>query len=128
FAKIAGVSADEFAERFRNNATDAIQLFLTGLQNIQAEGGNVVGALDDVKLGEIRVRDALLRLAGAGDEVTKSVGIANRAWEENTALQVEVGRRYETTASQLSVAKNTMQEVVRTLGDALVPFLLAVVD
>src|SRR5690606_11974086 len=72
--------------------------------------------------------DALLRLAGAGDVMTDSVNLATAAWGENAALQEEVGRRYETTESQLNVAKNTLQEVVRTLGDALVPFLLAVVE
>lgn len=128
FATTAGMTSDEFAQTFQKDPVAAIESFIGGLQRIQAEGGNVIGALDDVKLGEIRVRDALLRLAGAGDVMTDSVNLATAAWGENAALQEEVGRRYETTESQLSVAKNTLQEVGRTLGDALVPFLLAVVE
>src|SRR5690606_31266207 len=42
--------------------------------------------------------------------------------------QTEVGRRYETSESQLTILGNTLTEVARTLGDSLVPFLLAAAD
>ncbi len=128
FATTAGMSTDEFVHAFQTDPVTAIEAFVSGLQRIQGEGGNVLGALDQVKLGEIRVRDALLRLAGAGDVMSDSVNLATDAWSENAALQEEVGRRYETTESQLQMAKNSMQEVVRTLGDALVPLLLQVIE
>lgn len=128
FAAIAGVSADEFATAFQERPTEAIAMFTNGLGRINTEGGNVVEALKGVGLSDIRVSDALLRMAGAGDVLTESVQIATQAWGENTALQVEVGRRYETTESQLSVLKNQMIEVVRTLGDALVPLFMSLLD
>lgn len=128
FAATAGMSADEFSDAFRNRPTEAITSFVNGLANISAEGGNVVSVLDSVSLNDIRVRDALLRMAGAGDVLTNSIGLATAAWDENNALQVEVGRRYETTESQLQMARNQMMEVVRTLGDALIPLFLQLLD
>ena len=128
FATVAGMTTDEFVQAFQTDPVSAIEAFVGGLQRIQAEGGDLIGALKSVKLSEIRVRDALLRLAGAGDVMTNSVNLATAAWDENTALQVEVGRRYETTESQLAIFRNSLQEVVRTLGDALVPLLMAAVE
>lgn len=128
FAATAGMTADEFSDAFRNRPTEAITSFVNGLANISAEGGNVVSVLDSVSLNDIRVRDALLRMAGAGDVLTDSINLATGAWDENNALQVEVGRRYETTESQLGMLKNQVVEVVRTLGDALVPMFMAALE
>lgn len=128
FAATAGMTADEFSDAFRNRPTEAITSFVNGLANIGAEGGNVVSVLDSVSLNDIRVRDALLRMAGAGDVLTDSINLATGAWDENNALQVEVGRRYETTESQLGMLKNQVVEVVRTLGDALVPMFMAALE
>lgn len=128
FAGIAGVTSDEFATAFRERPAEAITMFVSGLGRISSEGGNVVAALEDVGLSEIRVRDALLRMSGAGDVLADSINLATEAWGENSALQEEVGRRYETTESKLTVMWNKLKEVVRTLGDALVPLLLAAIE
>lgn len=128
FAGIAGVSADKFAEAYSTNPIEAIQLFSDGLGRIRDEGGNVNTALEAVSLNDIRVSDALLRMSGAGDVLSSSISMATDAWVENTALQEEVARRYETTESQMQMFWNTMKEVARTLGDALVPMLRQVID
>ena len=128
FAGIAGVSADKFAEAFNGDPIQAIQLFSDGLGRIRDEGGNVNTALEAVSLNDIRVSDALLRMSGAGDVLASSINLATTAWDENIALQEEVDRRYETSESQLTMLWNTLTDVVRTLGDALVPVLLEVVE
>ncbi len=67
FAEAAGVSAAEFAQAFEDDPARAIQMFVEGLGRIDAAGGNVFAVLDDLGLGSIRTRDALLRLAGSGE-------------------------------------------------------------
>jgi len=123
FARTARMSADEFATAFRERPTEAIIAFVDGLAAINEEGGNVMEALDEVSLGEIRVRDALLRMAGSGDVLRDSLALATEAWDENIAVQEEVEQRYNTTESQMLMLRNAFIEVVRTLGDALVPML-----
>jgi len=125
FAKIAGVSASEFARQFSEAPSQAMVTFVEGLQRIEAEGGNVVGALEDVGFKELRVRDALLRLTGAGDLLSQSLGISTEAWQKNTALATEAEQRYGTTASQLQMLKNQIAEAARSLGEALIPVLLS---
>lgn len=128
FATIAGVSAEEFAAAFNGNPIQAIQLFSDGLGRIRDEGGNVNEALEAVSMNDIRVSDALLRMSGAGDTLSESISLATNAWEENTALQEEVDRRYETTESQLRMLLNTLVKVAVTLGESLIPFLMQVVE
>jgi TP901 family phage tail tape measure protein len=128
FAKIAGVSADDFAKKFKEAPAEAFVSFVGGLQRIQEEGGNVVGALTDVGFSELRVRDSLLRAAGAGDLLATSLGIATTAFSENTALSEEAEKRYATTAAQLQILKNQFKEMALTIGQVLVPFLMAAIE
>lgn len=128
FADVAGMTADEFATAFRERPTEAIAAFTAGLGRIVDAGGDVTTVLGDLSLNEIRVRDALLRMAGSGDVLTNSVELSTQAWEENIALQTEVDRRYETTESQMAMVRNQAMEVARTLGDALIPFVLALLE
>lgn len=125
FARVAGMSADQFRTKFQTDAAGAIVAFITGLRRIGDEGGNVTGTLDSLGLSELRVRDALLRAAGAGDLFSDAIKLGSEAWRENTALTDEAAKRYETTEARLEIMRNRLTDVALTLGDALVPMLMA---
>ena len=128
FAAIAGTSAQEFAAAFEADPAQAIVTFVEGLQKIQDEGGNVIGALETIGANDIRVRDALLRMAGGGDILAQSLGIASEAWDTNTALADEAAKRYETTAAQFDIFKNKLRDVGYSLGESLLPALNDALD
>lgn len=128
FASVAGMTADEFKTKFETDAAGAISAFIGGLGDMQAKGDNVLPVLDSLELGEIRVRDALLRASGATEVFSDAQAIAASAWEENNALEEEAGRRIETTASQLAILKNNFMETAMQIGNALIPALKSVVD
>lgn len=121
FAEVAGVSADEFASKFRSDPATAIDMFVQGLGRIQDSGGNVFGVMEELGLSEIRLRDNLLRLAGAGDLLTQSLETGNQAWDENSALMEEAARRYGTTEAQIQIARNQLTDMGITLGEHLLP-------
>lgn len=125
FAQVAGMSAADFKQSFETDAAGASVAFITGLKRVSDEGGNVFGVLRDLGLSEIRVRDALLRASGAGDLFATTLKTGNEAFKENTALTTEAGKRYETTASQLEVAKNQATDVARQFGEALAPAVIS---
>ena len=79
-------------------------------------------------ISEIRMRDALLRLANGSHILSSAVQTSNTAWEENTALQVEADKRYATTESQLLLLKNKLMEVAISAGEELLPSLNNIVD
>lgn len=128
FAKVSGESVEDFRKSFKKDAADAILDFIEGLGDMQEEGKNTFGVLDDLGLSEIRVRDALLRASGAGDAFREALELGNKAWEENTALTNEATKRYDTAASQLKIFWNRIKDVGIELGQALVPALLDAVD
>jgi TP901 family phage tail tape measure protein len=128
FAEVAGLSAEEFAAAYRDDAAGAISLFIQGLGGIQQSGGDVFGVLEDLELGEIRVRDALLRAASAGDLFTDSLTLGSAAWEENTALAEEAAQRYATTEAQLQRTRNAFNDAAISVGEVFGPALASAAE
>lgn len=123
FASVAGMSAEEFQRAYQTDAAGAINAFVQGLGRIQASGGDVNAVLADLGLSEIRVSDALRRLSGSGDLLTRSLESGSQAWEENNALTEEAERRYGTTASQLAIARNQVNDFAIDVGNTLLPVI-----
>lgn len=126
FAAAAGVSASEFANAFNNRPVEALELLLKGLKRVKESGGNVNDVLEDLGIKGIREADAVKRLAGAldGDSgLAKALEIANKGWQENTALTNEANIRYETSASKLKKARNEIQKMAIEIGGELLPRL-----
>lgn len=121
FARVAGMSVEDFTTAFRTDAAGAIVSFVEGLGRMQASGQNLFGTLDELELSEIRVRDALLRAASAGDLQRNSIELGSRAWEDNTALVDEANKRYETAASRIQVARNQIRDAAIDIGGTLAP-------
>lgn len=128
FADVAGTTAEEFTTSFQNDPITAITAFVEGLGKIDEAGGSSIETLDNMGISEIRMRDALLRLANGSDILTEAVETSNTAWEENTALQEEADKRYETTQSQLEIMKNKLMEVAISAGEELLPALNDIID
>lgn len=123
FAKVAGMSADDFKVKFETDAAGAIDAFVQGLGRIQQSGGDTFTTLSDLGLGQIRVRDSMLRLSGAGDLLTESLATGNAEWENNSALLEEAAKRYETTESKMQVARNNINDLGITIGETLLPVI-----
>ncbi len=123
FAAVAGMSADDFARAYSTNAAGAIALFVKGLGRITAEGGNVFATLEELNVSEIRQRDALLRLAGAGDLLSQSLRTSGQGWADNTALAAEAERRYGTVEARMQLARNSIVNLAIDLGQVLLPIV-----
>lgn len=123
FANVAGMTSEEFQRAFQEDAANAILAFIEGLSRAEERGESAIKILDDMEIKEIRLRDALLRAAGASDVFRESLEIGTKAWEENSALSTEAGKRYETTASQFEMVKNQVAELGIKLGETLLPII-----
>lgn len=125
YAKTAGITAKEFETLFREDAGEALTLFIEGLGDA---GEDSYGILKDLDLSTIRVRKALLSLAGAGGLLGETMDLANEAWDENTALAIEAGKRYETVESKLRILLNNVKELGITAYDDLREPFVDVID
>lgn len=128
FARVAGLSVDDFSKAFKDDAATAIFTFLGGLGELSEEGESAFAIIDELGLSEIRLRDTILRTSNAREMANEALATANNAWKENTALEEEAAERYKTTASQLSILKNEITDVAIDLGNILIPVILDVVD
>src|SRR5690606_5838323 len=74
-------------------------------------------------LSDVRVSDALLRMAASGDLLTESLDLGNEAWEESTALTDEFAKRAGTTAAEMQIAWNNVKDAAIDVGAAALPVL-----
>lgn len=128
FAEVAGVSAEEFAAKWRESPIQAMQLFEKGLQGVTDNGGNAVQTLRDLGIQSSEETRAVLALASNYEGLGTSLDTANTAWEQNTALVAEAAKRYETTESKIRMAGNTMKDAAIDLGGAILPVLASAAE
>ncbi|MCM3554537.1 phage tail tape measure protein [Janibacter melonis] len=121
FAKTSGLTADQFAARWKADPVSAIQSFVIGLEKVNASGGDVKQVLADAGLAGTQNAQVLLRLAGASDVLTDSLELQGTEWENGAALQDEAAKRYETTASRMQIAQNGMRDAAIDAGSVLAP-------
>lgn len=119
FAKTSGKSAKEFKKQWQQDATGAFNDFLQGLN----KSSDKVGMLNELGFNNVRDQKALLALAGEKGFgiLTEAIERANKAWDENTALQNEFNAKSETTASKLQITKNNIVEAARGIGETMLP-------
>lgn len=129
FAKVAGVTGKEFKETFEKDATEALDLFIRGLSEMNDVGGDVFGTLEDLGLSDRRLRDAILRLSGAGDVLTRALATANDEMQTQNALAEESAAAFDSFNSTLQILKNVINNsLLIPLGDALIPILKDIAD
>ncbi len=115
YAKVAGMTPEEFQKKFKTNAIEPITEFIKGLSNTERNGASTAVVMNDLGLKEVRLSDVLTRLTNSQDNFNRALDTAKTAWEQNVALQEEVDKRNETFGSRLQILKNR----VTALGIAL---------
>lgn len=124
WAKLAGLSADEFAVKWRTAPAEALALVVEGMGRLNASGGDVFATLDRLGQSDVRVTRALLSLANSGDLLRNSLDLGNQAWADNLALQAEAEKRYATAAAKIDMARNSIYDMAIELGQHLLPYVV----
>lgn len=128
YARVAGMSADEFAAAWKSKPMEALEALVEGLKRTSDSGEDMNVTLEKLGINNIRNSDTMRRLAGAGDLLRNSVDRANTAWEQNTALQNEVDQRNESLASRLQVLKNKVDSIAISIGRPLVNAVISALE
>lgn len=128
FADVAGMSADEFEQKWNTDALSALTAFIRGLGDLDERGESATLVLEDLGLTGIRQSNMLKSLALAADEMDSAVQTANTAWDENIALTNEANKRYATTQSKLDMMQNAYTNLKVAVGDAFTPALRDLYD
>ena len=128
FADVAGMSADEFIQLYKTDATGATEAFLQGLNKIEDGGGSVVATLDELGLSgteQVRMMQVLMKAAdGTGKEMSdlqRYMNIANDEFDKGTALQNEFDTQSDTLKFALQSLKAELIDTGKSIGEALSP-------
>lgn len=128
FARVSGMSAEEFATAWRTDASGALQAFVQGLANVDANGGNVTATLDSLGLSGIRQSNMLRSLALAADMLNDTLDTANDAWAKNTELTETAGLVYNNTEHRIASARESLNNLSIAVGDAFGPQIRGAAD
>lgn len=126
FAEIAGETAEAFEQMWKTNPAQAVEKFLTGLNDIEKAGGSAAATLQEMEIKEVRLIRSILGLANADGLLAKSLEMSNQAWEDGVALSEEAGKRYATAASRIQIAKNKVENKDISLGNIVAPASIGV--
>lgn len=121
FASVAGMTANQFKNKFKTDAVGALSDFISGLQDTKRNGKSAIAILNEMGLTEVRLSNTILALSNSSDMLSESIELGNKAWDDNTALTVEAEKRYATTESSLKILLNRLKNIANNLGQKLLP-------
>ena len=125
---VAGMTAEQFSEKWRTDAIGTIQDLLVGFGDLEGGSEEMLQLMDELGWAGIRQSDAWRRLTLSSDGVTKAVDMSNKAYEEGTKLAEEASQRYGDFASQMSQFKESFRLFASSLGESLGKFLYPAIE
>lgn len=123
-AQVAGLTADEFASKWKSAPTEALQSFIDGLSQMNSSGEDTYKILDELGMSGVRQSNMLQSLALANDQLASAMDVSNKAYQENSALQTEAEKRYETSAAKMNQFKEELTIVGVEIGEIVMPYIL----
>lgn len=128
YARISGKTAQEFSDIWSSSPIEAIELLVEGTSRLQSEGESIEDTMSSLGITTIRQSDLWRRLAGQSDTLREAVSRANTAWEENTALTVEVDKRNQSVEARFQTLQNKVNATAIEVGTVLAEALLNAAD
>lgn len=128
FGRIAGVSGAEFQSAFNRSGTEALNLFLAGLDNLTKNGESAELALRNLGITGVRDINALLRLSQNLDIVGANFEYAIDGFSEATALGDAFAITSGTLNSKLEILAQSFQAFLAQLGEGNLGPIKAFVD
>ena len=124
FAAVSNQTLDEWQKGWEGDRGQAFVRFISGLGKTGDEASAI---LQELGLGNDRVKASLLSLASAEGTLANASKIVNEELlaqiDGMSALELESARRFSTTASQLQLLKNQYNELGIVVGSVVLPEL-----
>lgn len=130
FAAIAGMSADEFQESWKQGPTEALKAFINGLQTLNDSDESAVAALENMGITGVRQQQTLLALSRTIDSLDEALVMSSNAWNgvsdqwgQAGDAAIEAEKKSKGFSGTLSILQNNAQNVAASLGDGLIPYM-----
>lgn len=135
YARISGMTADEFAAQWKDRPAVAIQRFVEGLKSIKDEGGSVDQTLVGLGITGVRDKQLLAGLTNTTNVLAESLGMAYDAWngmstnlgargiEQAGDAMREAERKSEGFSGELGKMRNQAMYLANAMADGAAPII-----
>ena len=135
FADVSRMSAEDFANTWNTDPTQALKSFIEGLIAIEEDGGSADSTLGNLGITATRQKQAIMGLMQTIDGLDDSLEMSNDAfngvsdqWGEAGDAAREAEAKAEGFSGSMSRLQNIAQAVGSELGESLVPIIDGVAD
>lgn len=129
FSQLAGAETPQaFQALVKASPEEAFVRIFEGMKKAGESGSGLVGILDSLGINEQRLILSTLNLAKNSDQLRDAMNRQKTAFQENTALTDEYGKRVETFKSKLDTFINRLTSYAIALGNTLIPIVIGVID
>lgn len=122
-ADVAGVTSQQLEETFREDAGDAIVVFLEGLNRLKAEQRDVPKILDEIGLSGVRLQAVIPALADNVTKLEEAMAMAADESRNPSRIFMESANMADTTARRFENLQNKVDALAIGVGQELLPAL-----
>ena len=137
WAKVAGMTGEEFKKAFETDASGAMYRFIEGLAEIQKSGGSVNQMLMELGINNVRDKQLLEGLTQQMVNATEENNVlkdslemsanayAGQAdqWGQGNDAMVEAEKKSEGFSGSIGKLRNTITSLASSAGNSLVPWI-----
>ena len=116
FAKVAGLTAEEFGLMLKNAPIEALKAVAVGAKSSEGGLSGLVQTLEGFGIESARGTAIVGTLASGVDELTRLQGISNVAFAEGTSLTNEFNIKNQTTGALLEKLKKEWDKQILGIG------------
>jgi TP901 family phage tail tape measure protein len=126
--KLTGISRDEIAKAFGEDAIGVFQKFAAGLGRVGQQGGSIVNQLRTLGLEGVRVTSVLPALANNTDLFAEALNRANIQVKEGGALNKEFQAILDDTDTKITLFSTSVDDLQKSLFSKVAPAFNNVTD
>lgn len=128
FANVAGMSAEDFAAKWKSKPTEALEDLMKGLDKASKSGGNMNQILDLLGIKGVRESNAVKSLAQNHELLSEAIKQSNDAYNHGNDLAKEAAEAWKTLHAKLMTLKNTFGNIAKDIFSIVAPTLKDMVD
>jgi TP901 family phage tail tape measure protein len=127
FAKISGVSTEEFARAYREDPIKALQIFLTAFNKME-DTIEKAKFMESIDVKGQRSKQTMMTFAGIIDDTVARVPRLNEEMETGAALMASTGHEASKTEGSVTRLSNAFEALQKSVGNPLLGPLTGLIE
>lgn len=125
FAKISGMSADEFTKSWKEKPLEALEAFSKGLKKNSKDQSEAFAIMKDLKIMNTQDARLLLTMAQNWEKIDYAMQLTTQSAK---AMYNEFAQKNDTVSARLSQTKNIIMSIANSIFEKIAPDLKKALD